>query len=322
MVFIGSCNGMFRALDRRTGEVRWATKAGPQSIQYFFHGDPLITDTLVVVGADGGGAAGVVGKVHAFDRTSGAERWTYPAGSGVRGPMSGDRRSAFAIKADKELVALDLESGAVRWSYPLDVWGWMGPVAGGGRVMAGGRDGSVYALNADTGRVEWRTELGAPVSTDVAATATGLYAGTGDGVMHRLDAARGSVVASLKLDGKLKPRSVPVLAGDSLLVLLTNEGDDYRALVSLDPTLSRIRWRQDAATQWNTSRVFVWGGAAVVGTSAGDVIAYCTSDGAKAWSRTVKGPVRSIGGSADALYVTTSDGNLYALGLVSACNTR
>jgi hypothetical protein len=32
--------------------------------------------------------------------------------------------------------------------------------------------------------------------------------------------------------------------------------------------------------------------------------------------------VRSIGGSADALYVTTSEGNLYALGSASACNPR
>src|SRR5207244_8614332 len=189
--------------------------------------------------------------------------------------------------------------GAVRWSFPLDVWGWLGAAVWEGRVIAGGRDGSVYALSADTGRTEWRSELGAPVSTDVAATATGLYAGTGDGVIHHLDATRGTVLASQKLDAKLKPRSVPVLAGDSLLVLLTNEGDDYRSLVALDPMLSRIRWRQDAVNQWSTSRVFVWGNSAVVGTSAGEVTAYCAADGAKTWSRTVKGSVRSIGGSAD-----------------------
>jgi outer membrane protein assembly factor BamB len=188
-----------------------------------------------------------------------------------------------------------------------------------GRVFTGARDGSIYALNADTGRVEWRTELGAPISTDVAATATGLYLGTGDGTMHQVDATRGSVLASLRIDAKLKPRSVPVLAGDSLLVLLTDAGEDYRALVSLDRTLSRIRWRQNADNLWSTSRVFVSHTTAVVGTSSGEVIGYCVADGTKAWSRSVKGPVRSIGGSADALYVTTGDGNLYALNPVSTC---
>jgi outer membrane protein assembly factor BamB len=319
MVFIGSCHGIFRALDRRTGQVRWATQAGPESIQYFFHGDPLITDDLIVAGADGGGAVGVVGKVHAFDRSTGRERWTYAAGSGVRGAISGRGRSAYAIKAEMELLALDLESGALRWSFPVAVWGWLGPAVWEGRVFTGARDGSIYALNADTGRVEWRTELGAPISTDVAATATGLYLGTGDGTMHQVDATRGSVLASLRIDAKLKPRSVPVLAGDSLLVLLTDAGEDYRALVSLDRTLSRIRWRQNADNLWSTSRVFVSHTTAVVGTSSGEVIGYCVADGTKAWSRSVKGPVRSIGGSADALYVTTGDGNLYALNPVSTC---
>lgn len=322
MVFIGSCNGIFRALDRRTGEVRWATQAGPESVKYFFHGDPLITDALVVVGADVGGATGIAAKFHAFDRSTGRERWTQPAGNGAWGATSGDSRSAFAIKAEKELVALDLESGALRWSFPVNVWGWLGPAARDGRVFTGSRGGSIYALNAGTGRVEWRSELGAPISTDVAATATGLYAGTGDGTMHRLDAARGSLLASLKIDAKWKPRSVPVSTGDSLLVLLTDQGEDYRALVSLDPMLSRIRWRQEAVKPWSTTRVFVWGSSAVVGTSAGEVSAYCTTDGTKAWSRLVKGSVRSIGGSADALYVTTSEGNLYAFGSVTACNTR
>ena len=51
----------------------------------------------------------------------------------------------------------------------------------------------------------------------------------------------------------------------------------------------------------------------IVGTSKGDVIGYGVADGARAWSRTVISPVRAISGSADALYVGTSDGNLYAL---------
>jgi outer membrane protein assembly factor BamB len=311
---------MFRALDRRTGEVRWATRAGPESIQYFFHGDPLITDDLVVVGADSGGAAGA--KIHAFDRATGRERWSYPVGAGAWGATSGSGRLAFAIKGEKELLALDVRSGALRWSFPVTVWGWLGPTARDGRVFAGARDGSLHALNAETGRVEWRTDIGTPISTDVTATAAGLYVGGGNGTMYRVDAKLGSVLASLKVDAKLKPRSVPVLAGDSVLILLTDQGEDYRSLVSLDAKLSRVIWRQDADSRWTTSRVFVSGNTAVVGTSSGDVIGYCVADGARAWSRTVKGSVRSIGGSADALYVTTSEGTLYALGSASACNRR
>jgi outer membrane protein assembly factor BamB len=195
MVFIGSCNGMFRALDRRTGEVRWETHVGPESIQYFFHGDPLITGDFVVVGADGGGTAGA--KIHAFDRATGRERWSYPVGPGAWGATSGSGRLAFAIKAEKELLALDVTSGTLRWSFPVTVWGWLGPAAREGRVFAGARDGYLHALNAETGRVEWRTDIGTPISSDVAATAAGLYVG----------GATGPYTGWTRRRGRFSPRS-------------------------------------------------------------------------------------------------------------------
>jgi outer membrane protein assembly factor BamB len=289
----------------------------PDSRNYFFHGDPLITPDIVVIGADP-----ATGGVHAFERSTGRQRWKYAAGHGVAGALAGLGRRAYAITLDGQLLSFDIESGAVAWSFPVEVWGWLGPGAAPGRVFVGARDGSLYALDSETGRVEWQTRLPAPVSTTVRATPAGLFVGTTDGAVSLVDIQHGRVLASRKIDDKLRPRGEMVPAGDSLLVLLADEQMNDRALVSVDTALTSVRWRQAALRHWSTSRVFVWGPAAVVGSPSGEVVAYCVADGTKAWSRTVSGTVRAIGGADDMLYVGTTDGTLYAIRPAVSCRAR
>lgn len=101
------------------------------------------------------------------------------------------------------------------------------------------------------------------------------------------------------------------MTGDAVLVLLTDASADYRALVSLDSTLERVRWRVSAPKPWSTSRAFVWHDTVVLG-SGPDVTAYSLADGSRVWSRTVSGSVRSIGASDDMLFESTRQGTLYA----------
>src|SRR5688572_26917604 len=114
---------MFRSIERRTGRVLWATRVGSGSAQYFFHGDPFILADVVVVGAD----AATGGGIHAFDRSTGRQRWMHAAGRGVPGAISGFGQSGYAISFEDQVLAVDLSSGALQWSFPLDVWGWLSP---------------------------------------------------------------------------------------------------------------------------------------------------------------------------------------------------
>jgi len=303
---------MFRALDVETGRLRWETKLSPDSAQYFFHGDPWIAQDMIVVGADRASNA----SIHALDRSTGKELWKHPAGRGVYGPIVGAAGRVYAAGLEGQLLSLDVVSGRLRWAIDLKS---PGPAMLGDRVFAGTVEGSLHALNADTGREEWRANLGAPVSTSVTTFKDDLYVGTSDGTIHRVDARRGTLTASWKVDPMLIPRSVPVRTADSLLVLLTDQSGDFRALVSVDPSAGSTRWRVAADKIWRTSRVFVWGDVIVLGTPSGDIHAYCEETGALAWSRSVKGPVRAIGGSEDTLLVGAQTGDLYALRAPRSC---
>ena len=275
---------------------------------YFFHGDPLITADVVVVGADGAN-----GNVHAFDRSTGKQRWKYAAGRGVSAAISGLGRHAYAASLEGQLLCFDVDSGALRWTFPLKLPGWEGPATAADRVFAGAADGSLSALNAETGREEWRVNIGVPITTSVSASATDLYVGAADGAVYRVESRSGAVLSSRKLDVNLKPRGSLVRTGDSLLVLLIDEAAKYRALVSVDRALDRVHWRLNASNSWSTSRVFLWGDMVVLGTPSGEVVAYCRDDGVKAWSCTVSGTIRVIGGSEDTLYVGTTEGTLSAV---------
>jgi outer membrane protein assembly factor BamB len=313
LLYFGSCNNTFRALDARTGRVVWETKLGTGA-KFFFHGDFYITPDLVVVGSDGADNS----SIYALDRATGRQRWAVPVGRGVLGAISGFGGRVFANTAQGELLGIDVDKGVVRWRRAIKMWAWEGPAVALGRVFAGAGDGSLYALEPDAGRDVWRASLAAPISSSVAVIDGALYAGTRTGMMYRVDPRSGTVLGSLKVDDKLMPEGLPVAAGGGVIVLLANGSADHLALVSLDLGLQRVRWRQTAAGSWTTSRVFIWGDTTVV-ARRGDITAYCAADGSVAWSRAVQGTVRSFGGSRDTLFAGTVEGSVYALDVPRTC---
>jgi outer membrane protein assembly factor BamB len=320
-VFIGSCNGWFRRLDAKTGDVRWETHVGGDASKYFFHGDVFILDDRIIASADVDKAAGVEAGIHAFDRQSGRELWTYRAGRGVLGAVVGTARRVFAYTAAGDLISLDVDSGKLAWSYALKASAWESPGVAGSRVFGGSADGTLYAFNGDTGRIEWQQKLSAAIATSIRASESSVYVGTGDGAVHRLSVETGKPLSSLKLDSALKPTSAPLVTEQAVIVLLADEGADYRALVALDAALVGVKWRREASPRWTTSRVFVTGGTTVVGGPSGDVTAYCVGDGAPAWAHMAPtGPIRSIGGTAEMLYLGTPQGTLFALRPPKACS--
>lgn len=311
---MGSCNGLFRRLDAKTGRVRWETNVRGKAERYFFHGDVFMAPDRIVATSDVDSKTGAEAGVHAFDRDSGRELWKHPAGRGVLGAVVGAGRRVFAYATSGELLALDLDTGKLAWTYPLKAPGWESPAVVGSRVIAGSTDGSVYGLNADTGRIEWRQKLGAAVNTSVRATDSDVYVGTADGTVYRLAPSSGEVRSSLKLDPALKPISAPLLTANAVLVLLADQQADSRAVVALDPGLARVKWRQAAPDSWSTTRVFATQRAVLVGTPSGEVRAYCLADGSAGWSQKVANArVRSIGGTDETLYVSTPQGALYAV---------
>jgi outer membrane protein assembly factor BamB len=280
----------------------------------------FIAPDRIVASADVDTKTGAEAGVHAFDRNTGRQLWKYSAGRGVLGAVVGSGSRVFAYTATGDLIALNLASGKPEWTYALNAAPWESPAVIGDRVLGGSNEGSVYAFDNQTGRVLWQQNLGAAVATSIRATASDIYAGTADGKVYRLGPSNGAVRSSLNIDAALKLTSAPALMRDAVLVLLADKEATYREVVSLDPALAGVRWRQTAPDRWTTSRVFATARTILVGSPSGEVTAYCAADGSLAWShKLANAPIRSIGGTDERLLVGTPSGALYAIRPPRAC---
>src|SRR5512140_841777 len=309
LVFVGACNGVLHAVDRRTGKARWTFDAKNDGGKPEFHGRPLVTAKTLVVASDDRRREGVA-YVYAFDRSTFAPLWKYRAGPGVMTDILESQGTLFFVTLDDELTALDLATGSVRWKFTTGALDDnfvpnSTPALAGERVLFGGRDGSVCSLDARSGAVAWRGTLGARISTSIVVLGNGVYVGDEAGRIHRLDIATGKVEAELQIDGS--PTSVMVPA-DSALLVFSHDDDGVITLQSIPVSLAKAGWTQGADPPGWTSfaRPYVWNGTVVVGRETGDFAGLRLSDGRPAWSGKVSGRIAGIGGDQSWLYLGTT----------------
>ena len=305
LLVVSSCNGMVRTLDKKTGRVKWEYDTQKDGEALSFHGDPLITNELVVIGADG-----KTGRVYAFERSTGVVRWKYNVPErGVASDVLRLGPNAYAVTLGDELLCLDLETGKPKWTFRSSFTGhdfhWTSsPAVSGDRIYFGGLDGIVYALDSQSGKLVWKKDLGARVSTSIALQGRNLYVGTAKRHVYRLDPGSGDVLADIVTESE--PRWTLVVTGESILVFLGEE-----VLASLDLSLKKVLWSAEASKEWTSARPYLWRGTVLAGNRR-ELVALRLSDGAREWSHQFPETVRGIGTSDEVLYVGTLKGPIFA----------
>ena len=133
-VFAVGVDGLFHALDKRTGDLRWAhdLAAAFEVEEYNAFASSPIAYGQTVIQPLGGSGHGVV----AFDRETGATAWRSPAidlGPGSPLLIEVDGQDQLVVVGQQELVGLDPGDGRRLWSHPhpnelglnlsMPVWG-------------------------------------------------------------------------------------------------------------------------------------------------------------------------------------------------------
>jgi outer membrane protein assembly factor BamB len=226
MLFIGSAEGTFYALDEDTGHLIWKKHIGAMSCA------PLISGGVLYVGTSDG-------QLVALDAQTGKPKW--PKSYIARGPIeqtpstTGDL-IVFADEAD-QVVAIDAITGQFKWQYKSEtpeeytLRGHAGVRVDDQLLYTGFSNGTLVALRKDTGSVAWSTSLKADADRFMDVDATPivikdtLYASSASGGVYAVDKATGLVrwrtpfydvsqpsstgnVGGLTTDGKLLYASV------------------------------------------------------------------------------------------------------------------
>ena len=318
-MFIGSCAGTFYALNKTTGEVRWSYDIRKDGKQQSFHGDPLVTSDLILIGTDRSCDPEGIGHVYAFERDSGRVRWKHRATS-VPTDIVQIGSNVFFGSFQDQWSSVDLRTGNLNWNFSIqgtnpDCDPPKAPVTDGERLFIAGLDGVVYSLDALSGRVIWRRKLPGVPSTGLTFQGKTIYVGTNDQRIYRLNADTGAIVSELALEAR--PLGRLALANDSLFVFLENRSERVGYIISVDPKLAGVRWKQKSSPYWASERPHLWKEFVVAGNCRGDISAYRVADGEPQWNLNLKGCIRSIGSSGNMLFAGVEEGTIYAYELSS-----
>ena len=313
-LFIGSCAGTFYALNRTTGQVQWSYDIRKDGKQVSFHGDPLVTDDLILIGTDHNCVPDGIGHVYAFERDSGKVRWKYRAISVPTDIVRLGSNVYFGSFQD-QWSSVDLHTGDLNWSFSTgapnkDCDMPKAPATDGNRLFIAGLDGVIYALDALSGRVTWKRKLPAAPSTSLSLKDKTIYVGTNDQRIYRLNAETGAVISELAVDAK--PVGRLAFANDSLFMFLENASERVGYIISVDTKLSGVRWKQRSSPDWASERPHLWKEFVVAGNCRGGIGAFRATDGEPQWNLSLKGCIRSVGSSGNMLFAGVQEGTISA----------
>lgn len=309
-MLIGSCAGVFYALEQKTGQERWSYDIKKDGAQSSFHGDPLIAGELIIVGTDGGHTA-QAGGLYAFEISSGKVRWRLPVKAGITTDVMRGGELLYAVTMADELVCVELQTGRLKWSHAAgapkdDRLLNSAPAVSGAQVFFGTLSGQLISFAA-SGRQLWQRDLGAPVSASILAHEAELYVGLNNGRLLRVNQKTGETLSETRLAGAV--RGAPVMA-DRMVLVLHGRDEQDQTLTALDLSLQKILWQQQ--NNWCSARPHLWRGQALLGNTRGEVVAVQLSDGALRWSEKLRGPIRSIGSEAGVILTGTQRGLVFA----------
>ena len=163
VVYVGSDDGNFYAIDQGTGTQKWK-----------FAAKSRVPSTPAVVG-------GMVyftaydGNLYALDSTSGQMKWKFQTG--------GERRFAAKHLHGVQPVNETMPD-------PFDCF-LSSPAVWNGAVYFGSGDGNIYSVNAATGALNWKLKTGDVVHASPAIADGTLFIGSWDSYFYALDAATG-----------------------------------------------------------------------------------------------------------------------------------
>jgi outer membrane protein assembly factor BamB/tRNA A-37 threonylcarbamoyl transferase component Bud32 len=134
LVFIGSLDWNFYALDNRSGWSAWKYRAGGPIVS-----TAAVWEDLIFFGA-------ADGYIYALEASDGRLVWRYETENQVTGSATVYEDSVYIGSVDGALYCLDARSGNLRWRYQTDGAITGAPQAADGVIYFGSADHYVYAL--------------------------------------------------------------------------------------------------------------------------------------------------------------------------------
>jgi outer membrane protein assembly factor BamB len=210
-------------------------------------------------------------------------RWTFKAGSPVKGSAAIAGGRVFFGDDGGIVHALNLADGKEAWTFKTEGPIEATPLILDGLCYIGSSDGKLYALDAATGAKKWAHETndkvlaGASWVKDPASDAKWVLVGSYDFSLYALDATSGKVLWKVETENFIN--GTPALTGDGHAVF--GGCDAQLHVISLR---ERKEVRKIDAESYIASSVAADGTMVYLGNESKKVFAFDTATGATKWT--------------------------------------
>ena len=301
VVYLGTADGHFYALDAASSTLRWAYDA-KSAIR---PEDPVAEKGAVYFSA-------VDGSIYKLDDdptiASDTQRlhWRFQQpGKPMLSPALGSGVLYVACKYYR-LYALDSASGAIIWTARPPFNPTSPPTLDGSRLYVAGLN-AAFALESGSSAQIWQSPVGNVISTQMPLSRGTLYAGLQSAAAFAFDAATGKRRWRFTSAGALY--AAPIIDETLAAVFL---GDDSGYVYALDAQHGKLRWRQQLDSAVVSPQLI--NGRLYAASSNGYLYALDVQTGFILWQAVIgQGVVSPLGAGANTLYVGGADGYLYAL---------
>lgn len=241
IVYFGSDDGVFYALDAESGNKAWTFETG-----FMIRSRPAVTEGSVFFTDDDN-------ALYRLDAQSGKKLWRSElSDSGVRlddwdylqsSPLVVDG-VVYVGSADTRVYAVDVATGEILWQYQTRDRVRSSPALADGVVYVGSWDGRVYALDAATGEEIWNFNTTGPkwhsVQPSPIVVDGVVYIGSRNPAVYALDAQTGEEVWTLDLVNGWIESSASLVNG-----ILYVGSSDQRSLFAIDAATGEQVWRTE-----------------------------------------------------------------------------
>ncbi len=307
-VFAADFEGNVYALDLRTGEPVWKSKAKDGIVS-----PGAYRDGHLILGDFGTG-------VYCFDTKDGREIWYVDLEQQVINGGNFIGEEVLLSTETGALVALDIKSGKQKWSYETgdqlrstaSLWKEI--------AMLGGCDSKLHKINVQEGTpVREGTPLMAPTLSTPNIIGDVAIVPTQPGTVLAVQAETGEIVWNFQPDGGMNSDIRSSSATQAQVVDGKLEGivvvpSRNRRLIGLDAATGELKWEAILKKRSDASPV-ICDGRAWIGASDGMLYAIGLEDGKETWSYQLSGPLLASPAISDnKVVIATEKGNIVCFG--------
>lgn len=282
IVYFGSQNGWFYALESQGGKTKWKFQTGN-----CVHSSPAVVHSMVFFGSHDK-------HLYALDADTGKEKWKFRTDGLVRSSPAVSMAEVYHEVWDGQvlfgsedgfLYALQAASGKLQWRFKTQGPVFSSPAVMEETVYVGSLDGHLYAVEANTGKEKWRFKTGYWITSAPAVFEGDVYVGSWDGNLYCLAAATGQEkwrFDSGMVLGRQFSSSPAVSDG---LVLAAPEGSGQPGgtqLFALERKTGKEKWRCDVKGAVEGSPV-VYGKTVLLVDGNSSALALDLATGCKLW---------------------------------------